>query len=201
MNGNGYSAPLPTIIETAFSVPINGPPVPPRWPFSILSSRALSTTLFHCLHPSSARRPSLFLFSISLLSPSEPMIWKSARRRREQVGVQSRRRDIWVTRERGGRASYKLNLCNYGSNYVGIRAITCAPTARTRTSPPFTLTSSFVTNERHCETASFDRILRLTEQCVYTRARPRASVIRDIRRRVTCNRSQITIASGNKIHL
>ena len=39
------------------------------------------------------------------------------------------RGDIWVTRKRG--ASYKLNLCNYGSNYVGIRAITCAPTAQT----------------------------------------------------------------------
>lgn len=118
---NGYSDPPPTIIETAFSVPIN---VPSPLPLS---------AILHLRRPSRSRPPSsssrctiapLFSsFPLRVLT-GESMIWKSSD---DQVGRWSCPRDIWVTRSAG--ASYKLNLRNYGSNYVGIRAITGASTA------------------------------------------------------------------------
>lgn len=77
--------------------------------------------------------------------------------------------DIWVTRRRG--ASYKLNLCNYGSNYAGIRAITCAPTVPDTLVPSLRLLPSLLMNDsvglRLVETCRSDRLNRDTAFSFY----------------------------------
>jgi len=108
-NVNGYSDPPPTIIETAFSVPINVPSLT-----TILCLCYSSHSHFHVYRWSSL---TIVLFSSF---NSESMIWKSSANSR----VDDRVPEIYGLPEAW--ASYKLNLRNYESNYIEIRTITRA---------------------------------------------------------------------------
>lgn len=104
-NVNGYSDLPPTIIETTFSVPINVPSLTS----SILYLRYSSHSHFHVYY---CGRLTIVLFSFF---NSDSMIWKSSAD--DQM-------DGYIPKIYGvpkARTSYKLNLRNYGSNYIGIR--------------------------------------------------------------------------------
>lgn len=131
---NGYSDPPPTIIETAFSVPINVSLSYLFQPFSILRRP------FHTRSPSSSDLCTIApLFSSFPLRVLTANLWfgNSPTTR----WVDDRAPEIYGLPEAG--ASYKLNLRNYGSNYVRIRAITGASTAPAYLGR-FTLMSPFV---------------------------------------------------------
>lgn len=165
VNGNGYSNHPPTIIETAFSVAINGPP-------PLCPSLSLPFSVSTRPTESGPRRAPLFLFSISRAGRANLWFGNSAetmRTGRCAGGGVGEGGDIWVTRRRG--ASYKLNLCNYGSNYAGIRAITCAPTVPDTLVPSLRLLPSLLMNDsvglRLVETCRSDRLNRDTAFSFY----------------------------------
>ena len=129
-----------SVFSFSFSFPIRSTfPLPLTLPLSFSLSLSFAVSVQSVLSCAP-----LFLFSISLLARRTYDL-EIHRRRCEQVGVQSRPGDIWVTRKRG--ASYKLNLCNYGSNYVGIRAITCPPHRYSALVPSLWLLPSLLMND------------------------------------------------------